>query len=69
VFIKNTKNCNISVVAKNIHVDDCENLRIYAYCPSIPIINNSDLINFGPFNAFLPKLKDLFIKADFIKSK
>jgi hypothetical protein len=69
IFIRTSKNCTISVVSKQLRFRDCQNLKIFTYCPSDPVIEASSEIYFAPFNAFFPKLKELFIKAKFEQSK
>jgi protein XRP2 len=68
IFIRTSKNCTISVVSKQLRFRDCQNLKIFTYCPSDPVIEASSGIFFAPFNAFFPKLKELFVKAKFVES-
>ena len=68
IFIRTSKNCSISVIAKQLRFRDCDNMNIYTYCPSDPVIETSKRMNFAPFNAFFPKLKELFVKANFVES-
>jgi len=65
IFIRNCKNCVISVVCKQLRFRDSDNVKIFAYCPSDPVVEASGDIFFAPFNAFFSHLKELFIKADF----
>jgi hypothetical protein len=65
IMIRTTKNCSISVIAKQIRFRDCENLKIFSYCPCDPIIESSNKIMFGPYNAVFPRLKELFTQAGF----
>ncbi len=67
IFIRTSKNCSISLISKQLRFRDCENLKIYTYSPSDPVVENSSLIHFAPFNIKFPGLKDLFIKANFNK--
>lgn len=64
-MIRTSKNCNISVIAKQIRFRDCEHLNIYYYCPSDPIIETSHSIAFAPFNFKIPALSELFKLAEF----
>jgi len=69
IFIRGSKNCQISLIARQVRFRDCENLKIFTYCPSDPAVENSFNIYFAPFNAFFPHLKELFIKGEFKKEE
>ena len=69
LFVRTSKNCTISTVCKQLRFRDCQDLKIFTYCPSDPVVENSCKIQFAPFNAFFPYLKDLFIKGGFNPSK
>ena len=69
IFIRNSKNCQISLVAKQVRFRDCENIKIFTYCTSDPAVENSFNIYFAPFNAFFPHLKELFLKGEFKKEE
>ena len=69
IFIRGSKNCQISLIARQVRFRDCENLKIFTYCPSDPAVENSFNIYFAPFNAFFPHLKELFEKGEFKKEE
>ena len=69
IFIRGSKNCQISLIARQVRFRDCENLKIFTYCPSDPAVENSFNIYFAPFNAFFPHLKELFVKGEFKKEE
>ena len=69
IMVRTSKNCNISVIARQIRFRDCENIKCFAYCPSDPAVESSFNIFFAPYNSFFPHLKELFVKANFIKEK
>ena len=65
VFIRGSKNCQISIIARQVRFRTCENLKVFTYCPSDPAVESSFNIYFAPFNAFFPHLKELFVKGEF----
>ena len=67
IMVRTSKNCEISVIARQIRFRDCENIKCFAYCPSDPAVESSFNIFFAPYNSFFPHLKELFVKANFIK--
>lgn len=69
IFIRTSKNCSISVISKQLRFRDCENLKIYTYSASDPVIEASKEIYFGPYNAFFPNLTELFKKANFVEGE
>ena len=69
IMVRTSKNCEISVIARQIRFRDCENIKCFAYCPSDPAVESSFNIFFAPNNSFFPHLKELFVKANFIKEK
>ena len=69
IMVRTSKNCEISVIARQIRFRDCENIKCFAYCPSDPAVESSFNIFFAPYNSFFPHLKELFGKANFIKEK
>ena len=69
VFIRGSKNCQFSIIARQVRFRNCENLKIFTYCPSDPAVESSFNIYFGPFNAFFPHLKELFVKGEFKKEE
>ena len=68
VMIRTSKNCSISIVAKQLRFRDCENIQIYSYIESEPVVESCSEIHFGPYNAFLPAQEELFTKANFTPS-
>ena len=69
VFIRGSKNCQVSLIARQVRFRSCENLKVFTYCPSDPAVESSFNIYFAPFNAFFPHLKELFIKGEFKKEE
>ena len=65
IFIRGSKNCKISLIARQVRFRTCENIEIYTYCPSDPAVESSFNIYFAPFNAFFPHLTSLFEKGGF----
>ena len=65
IFIRGSKNCEISLIARQVRFRDCENIKIFTYCPSDPAVESSFNIYFAPFNAYFPHLKELFLKTGF----
>ena len=65
VFIRGSKNCQFSIIARQVRFRTCENLKVFTYCPTDPAVESSFNIFFAPFNAFFPHLKELFIKGSF----
>lgn len=69
IFIRTSKNCSISTISRQVRFRDCENIKIYTYCPTDPAVESSFNIFFAPYNAFFPHLKELFIKGKFDKTE
>ncbi len=69
VFIRGSKNCQFSIIARQVRFRNCENLKVFTYCPSDPAVESSFNIYFAPFNAFFPHLKELFVKGEFKKEE
>ena len=69
VFIRGSKNCQFSIIARQVRIRSCENLKVFTYCPSDPAVESSFNIYFAPFNAFFPHLKELFVKGEFKKEE
>ena len=69
IFIRTSKNCTISTIARQVRFRDCENLKVFTYCPTDPAVESSFNIFFAPFNAFFPHLKELFVTAKFDKAE
>ena len=67
IFIRGSKYCQISIIRRKVHFKNCENLKVFTYCPSDPAVESSFNIYFAPFNAFFPHLKELFVKGEFKK--
>ena len=69
VFIRGSKNCEFSIIARQVRFRNCKNLKVFTYCPSDPAVESSFNIYFAPFNAFFPQLKELFVKGEFKKEE
>ena len=41
IMVRTSKNCEISVIARQIRFRDCENIKCFAYCPSDPAVESS----------------------------
>ena len=65
IFIRKSKNCKISLIARQVRFRESENIDIYTYCPSDPVVESCFNIFFAPFNAFFPHLTELFQKGGF----
>ena len=65
IFIRGSKNCQLSLIARQVRFRNCENLKVFTYCPSDPAVESSFNIYFAPVNAFFPHLKELFVKGEF----
>ena len=65
IFIRKSKNCKVSLIARQVRFRESENIDIYTYCPSDPVVESCFNIFFAPFNAFFPHLSDLFKKGGF----
>lgn len=68
-MIRDSKDCVISIVAKQLRFRDCHNIRVLSYIESDPVVESCSEINFGPYNAFLPGQYELFKLANFTESK
>ena len=65
IFIRGSKNCQISLIARQVRFRNCENIKVFTYCPTDPAVESSFNIYFASFNAFFPHLKELFVKGEF----
>ena len=65
IFIRKSKNCKVSLIARQVRFRESENIDIYTYCPSDPVVESCFNIFFAPFNAFFPHLTELFKKGGF----
>ena len=65
IFIRKCKNCKVSTIARQVRFRESENIEIFTYCPSDPVVETCFNIFFAPFNAFFPHLEELFLKAGF----
>ena len=65
IFIRKCKNCKVSTIARQVRFRESENIDIFTYCPSDPVVETCFNIFFAPFNAFFPHLEELFLKAGF----
>ena len=62
IFIRGSKNCQISLIARQVGFRNCENIKVFTYCPTDPAVESSFNIYFAPFNAFFLHVKELFVK-------
>ena len=65
IFMRTSKNCTLSTITRQLRFRDCENIKVYTFCPTDPAVESSFNIFFAPFNVFYPHLKEHFIKAGF----
>ena len=65
IFIRKSKNCKVSLIARQVRFRESENIDIFTYCPSDPVVESCFNIFFAPFNAFFPHLEELFKNAGF----
>ena len=65
IFIRKSKNCKVSIIARQVRFRECENIDIFTYVPSDPVVESCFNIFFAPFNAFFPHLTKLFEKGGF----
>ena len=65
IFIRKSNNCKVSLIARQVRFRESENIDIYTYCPSDPVVESCFNIFFAPFNAFFPHLSELFKKGGF----
>ena len=65
IFIRKSKNCKVSIIARQVRFRECENIDIFTYVPSDPVVESCFNIFFAPFNAFFPHLTELFEKGGF----
>ena len=65
IFIRKSKNCKISIIARQVRFRESENIDIFTYCPSDPVVESCFNIFFAPYNAFFPHLTELFQKGGF----
>lgn len=64
VFLRNCKNCTITVACKQLRTRDCEDSTIYLYAKTDPIIEASWRLTFAPYNVSYPLLDTHFAKAN-----
>lgn len=50
MFIRNCRNCNFTIAAKQLRVRDCSNCSIHLYVKTEPVIETSIGLKFAPFN-------------------
>ena len=50
MFIRNSRNCNFTIAAKQLRVRDCSNCSIHLYVKTEPVIETSIGLKFAPFN-------------------
>lgn len=51
MFIRNCRNCNFTIAAKQLRVRDCSNCAIHLYVKTEPVIETSIGLKFAPFAA------------------
>lgn len=49
-FISHAKNCNFLIASKQLRIHDCENCKFFVFSRSSPIIEHSDVLEFGSFS-------------------
>ncbi|KAG5481661.1 hypothetical protein CUR178_07014 [Leishmania enriettii] len=63
VFLRNCKNMTIHVACKQLRTRDCENISIYIFTSTDPVVEMSHHVSFYPFHLRLPGLRRLFAEA------
>lgn len=52
VFISNCSNCRIYVACHQLRMKDCNNVDVYVWAASTPIIEHCDSMRFGPYRCW-----------------
>ncbi|KAG5507588.1 hypothetical protein JKF63_06537 [Porcisia hertigi] len=63
VFLRNCKNMTLHVACKQLRTRDCENIKLYIFTSTDPVVEMSHHISFYPFHLRLPALQRLFAEA------
>ena len=69
IFMRTSKNCSLSTITRQLRFRDCENIKVFTFCPTDPAVESSFNIFFAAYNSFYPHLKEHFIKAGFDKNE
>ena len=69
IFMRTSKNCSLSTITRQLRFRDCENIKVFTFCPTDPEVESSFNIFFAAYNSFYPHLKEHFIKAGFDKNE
>ena len=68
IFIRDCKDCTLTIACKQLRTRDCSNCTIYLYCKTEPIIESSSGMKFAPFNGAYPghdkAMKDANLNAN-----
>ncbi|KAG5481022.1 hypothetical protein LSCM1_06698 [Leishmania martiniquensis] len=63
VFLRNCKNMTVHVACKQLRTRDCENINLYLFTSTDPVVEMSHHVFFYPFHLRLPGLRRLFAEA------
>ena len=66
MFIRDCKNCEMSVSCSQFRTRDCVNTKFFLYVPNDPIIEASSEITIGPYNFSYPLFEDHVKVSDLI---
>ncbi|KAL3312885.1 Protein Xrp2 [Cichlidogyrus casuarinus] len=63
IFLRNCMNCKVLVACQQLRMRDCSLCDVYTACVSVPIIENSSKIRFGPYQLWYTDLLKNFNDA------
>jgi len=64
IFFRNCSACKIAVICSQFRLSNCKDLKIKIFTSTDPAIEDSDDLEFGPYNVFYPLLDQQIIKGD-----
>ena len=64
IFFRNCTACKIAVICNQFRLSNCKDLKIKLFTTTDPAIEDSDDLEFGPYNVCYPLLDQQIIKAD-----
>ncbi|EGB12705.1 hypothetical protein AURANDRAFT_7976, partial [Aureococcus anophagefferens] len=50
VFVRDCKNCTVSLACQQLRTRDCADTTFYLYAATEPIVESSQNLSFAPFN-------------------
>ena len=66
MFIRDCKDCEMSVSCSQFRTRDCVRTKFYLYVPNDPIIEASSEITIGPYNFSYPLFEEHVLVSDLI---